>query len=210
MTQGLRRALLSPNNRLNVFLMKYPKQTSVGFTCVKTIAADLVVQTFVDGSSLNEIDYTRTAVFGSFGFLYLGMFQYWLYNIMYFKWFPGATLRSTIKKVTLDQFIKHPVVYWPTFYFLQTLLNERKMDKTIFKSVVNRYKNNIWSDMKALWKVWIPASSIAFGIMPLHLRLPFMASVSFFWCCILSFMHGKYDKKELEEILVIKTKKMDL
>eukprot|EP01084_Bolivina_argentea_P279038 476980_1 len=187
MTQGLRRALLSPNNRLNVFLMKYPKQTSVGFTCVKTIAADLVVQTFVDGSSLNEIDYTRTAVFGSFGFLYLGMFQYWLYNIMYFKWFPGATLRSTIKK-----------------------LNERKMDKTIFKSVVNRYKNNIWSDMKALWKVWIPASSIAFGIMPLHLRLPFMASVSFFWCCILSFMHGKYDKKELEEILVIKTKKMDL
>ena len=64
----------------------------------------------------------------------------------------------------------------------------------MIESVVDTYKNNIVSDMKALWSVWIPAQCITFGIMPLHLRLPFIASVSFFWCCVLSFMHGEYQQ----------------
>ena len=194
MAQFIRKVLLSPNSRINAFMMRYPKPTSVGATFTKTLIADLMVQIFVDGHSLQTMDWTRAAVFGTFGFFYLGIFQYWLYNTAYFRWFPGVSLKSTIQKVSLDQFIKHPVLYWPTFYFLQTFINERKMNITMIESVVNTYKNNIVSDMKALWSVWIPAQCITFGIMPLHLRLPFIAAISFFWCCLLSFMHGEYQQ----------------
>ena len=194
MAQFVRNVLLSPTSRINRFMMQYPKQTSVGATCLKTLGADLLVQIMIDKNSINNIDWTRAAVFGTFGFFYLGIFQYWLYNTKYFKWFPGVSFKSTIQKVALDQFIKHPVLYWPTFYFLQTSLNERKMDIQTIKSAGNIYKTNIVSDMKAMWTVWIPTQCITFGLMPLHLRLPFIASVSFFWCCLLSFMHGKYDK----------------
>eukprot|EP01083_Nonionella_stella_P005667 16369_1 len=193
---SLRRILFSPNSRVNAFMMKHPKACSIGCTFVKTLSADLIVQRYVDGHSFSDIDWTRAAVFGSFGFVYLGVFQYWLYNFQYFKWFPGVTLRSTIHKVAFDQFIKHPTLYWPTFYLLQTLLNERQLNAQTLQSVWSTYTTNIASDMKALWTVWIPVSMVTFGIMPMHLRLPFIATVSFFWCCVLSFMHGQYQTSE--------------
>eukprot|EP01083_Nonionella_stella_P130836 397179_1 len=193
MAQLWRRVLLSPNSRVNAFIcmMKHPKGISIGFTCIKTLFADLVVQTCVDGHSVNTMDWTRAAVFGSFGFVYLGVFQYWLYNIVYFKWFPSVTLISTAKKVAFDQFIKTPILYWPTFYSLQAALNERQWNAKTLQSVISTYQNNIVTDMKAVWTVWIPAQMITFGVMPLHLRLVWNASISFFWCCILSFMHGE-------------------
>ena len=213
MAAFIRRILLSPNSRVNAFFMKYPKQTSVGTTCLKTIAADLLVQTCVDKKSINNIDWVRASVFGTFGFLYLGIFQFWLYNIMYFRWFPGSNFGSTVKKVALDQFVKHPVLYWPTFYFLRTFINERKMDKKTLNSVIDTYKSNIWSDMKKLWSMWIPGQMITFGLMPLHLRLPFIALLSFFWCCLLSFWHGKYEKNvdhEIDDIEVTSPSKQTL
>ena len=51
-------------------MMRYPKPTSVGATFVKTLIADLMVQTFVDGHSLQNMDWRRAAVFGTFGFLF--------------------------------------------------------------------------------------------------------------------------------------------
>ena len=98
MAQLFRRILLSPNSRINAFMMKYPKQTSVGATFIKTLAADLMVQMYVDGHSIDNMDWTRAAVFGTFGFCYLGIFQYWLYNTAYFKWFPGAHRSQKVGK----------------------------------------------------------------------------------------------------------------
>ena len=80
--------LLHRNNPINSFMMRHPKKTSVGLTCLKTFAADLVVQFSVEKKkSLKEIDWTRTSVFALFGFAYLGVFQYWLYNFGMFYHF---------------------------------------------------------------------------------------------------------------------------
>ena len=205
----LKGKLVSRNNVINAFMMRYPKQTSVAFTAIKTIIADLFTQTVIEGTSINNIDWTRNAVFGTFGFLYMGCFQYWLFNILFFKWFPGVTIKQTAKKVFADQFIKGPFCYWPSFYFVRTLINE-KLDineKTLI-SVKTTYKANIVHDLKAYWSIWIPAQCITFGIMPIHLRLPFIATLSFFWCCILSSMHGSYDHEQEVEIAVAKELKL--
>eukprot|EP01084_Bolivina_argentea_P300242 517665_1 len=194
--QRIRKTLVSPNNRLNALLMRYPKCTSIGLTVVKTMAADLIVQTTVDGKSLNNIDFVRASVFGTFGFVYLGCFQYWVYNILFFRWFPSVSIRATINKVSVDQLIKHPFLYWPTFYFVQTSLNERKVNRETMQLVIHKYKNNIWTDMKALWSFAVPLQIINFSIMPLHLRLPFISISSFFWCCFLSVFRGNYQQLE--------------
>lgn len=195
----VRHKLLSPNNGINAILMKYPKQTSILLATIKTISADLLIQTYIDGKSWQNIDWTRASVFGAFGFCYLGCFQYWLYNIMYFKWFPGSSFRSTLKKTLFDQFIKSPTIYWPSFYFLQCSIHEKNISLNTIDSVIDKWKHNIYNDTKACLGLWIPAHMIMFGLMPLHLRLPYNSAVSMFWCCIVSFMHGKYDKDSKDE-----------
>ena len=198
----LRTLLLSPNSRINRFMMRYPKQTSVAFTGIKTVAADLVVQTCVDGNSIfkGTMDWNRTAVFGTFGLFYMGAFQYWLFNIAFFKLFPGVTLKQSLKKVCADQFVKGPFCYWPSFYFIRTLINEKKIDNTTANTVFETYKNNVKSDLMHYWSIWVPAQCVTFYVMPLHLRLPFIATLSFFWCCFLSYMHGKYPDQKTHKI----------
>ena len=199
MASLIRTILSSKNNRVNRFMMRYPRQTSVGLTCIKTVCADLMVQMYVDDRSIDSIDWNRNAVFGTFGFLYQGCFQYWFFNTALFRLFPGTSIRSTIKKVFVDQFVKGPIAYWPVFYFIQTIINERKLNQKTMDIIWTHYKRNVWKDLKAFWSVWVPAQCITFGIMPLHLRLPFIATLSFFWCCFLSFMRGEYEHEEQNE-----------
>ena len=51
---------------------RHPLFTAVGIATVKTCAADLFVQTYVEGVSFDEIDWRRAGLFLSFGFVYLG------------------------------------------------------------------------------------------------------------------------------------------
>merc|ERR1712048_921309 len=61
------------------------------------------------------------------------------------------------------------------------------------------YKSNVKNDLKCYWSLWCPAQFVTFYVMPKHLRLPFIATLSFFWCCFLSNMHGKYPEHEHEQ-----------
>ena len=55
---------------------------------------------------------------------------------------------------------------------------------------LQRYKLNMQQDMVACWKLWVPMQCLNFSIVPVHLRVPFAASVSFAWSCILSALRG--------------------
>ena len=41
--------------------------------------------------------------------------------------------------------------------------------------------------------MWVPAQLINFAFVPRHLRIPYVAAVSFGWTVILSVMQGKFD-----------------
>ena len=56
---------------------------------------------------------------------------------------------------------------------------------------------NIVSDMFNCWKLWVPCQALNFSIVPVHMRVPFAAGVSFVWSCILSALRG--DMKPLSK-----------
>ena len=45
-----------------------------------------------------------------------------------------------------------------------------------------------------LLQLWVPSTFLNFAFMPMHLRIPWVASTSLIWTCILSTMRGGSDK----------------
>jgi hypothetical protein len=65
-------------------------------------------------------------------------------------------------------------------------------------SAVDKYRREIKDSCLALWKIWVPAQLINFAFVPRHLRIPYVAAVSFGWTVVLSTMQGRYAKQEAE------------
>jgi len=53
-----------------------------------------------------------------------------------------------------------------------------------------KWKGNLLEDSTANALLWCPATFINFFLMPLHLRVPFSASVGFIWCMGMSYFRG--------------------
>jgi len=189
------RALLAPFTGAamwyNNMAKAHPVATGVVTTGLKTSAADAFAQKVVEGRE--KMDWTRHAVFCTFGFAYLGGFQYWLYNVKFTQWCGPITARFGHKatapiKVFIDQALHHPFIYFPTFFAMKAAVSGKPLS-----SAVDKYKAEIWDSVKALWGVWVPAQLINFAFVPRHLRIPYVAAVSFGWTVILSVMQGKFD-----------------
>jgi protein Mpv17 len=120
------RALLSPfvsaGSWYNRTAQASPLATGVVTTGVKTSAADAFAQLAVERRE--KFDWTRHAVFCTFGFAYLGAFQYWLYNVKFSQWCGPITQTfghrgSAPVKVLIDQGLHHPLIYFPTFFSMK-------------------------------------------------------------------------------------------
>lgn len=146
-----------------------------------------------------EIDWSRHIAFSAFGIIYLGGFQYWLYNIKFSQLCAPLTARfghAAVApiKVFLDQGLHHPLLYFPFFYGLKAFVEGKPMS-----SAVDKYKREIKDSCLALWKIWVPAQLVNFAFVPRHLRIPYVAAVSFGWTVVLSTMQGRYAKEEQEQ-----------
>ena len=162
----------------------------MGFGAVKTVAADALVQRYMEGSQ--ELDTRRLAVFFSFGLFQVGFVQYQLYVNAFSFAFPGAAkfaalpwtaklrdvqgMRNLVKQVCTDQFLYHPLCYFPVFYTCKEIIQG---DATSPQDAVRRafacYLPNAVDDLKALWKIFLPTACVQFSVMPMHLRVPFAA-----------------------------------
>lgn len=169
----------------------HPLAVGIITSGVKTSAADLFAQKIIERKE--DVDWNRHSVFCVFGFAYLGGFQYWLYNVKFVQW--CEPIRKVVGhigvaplKTALDQCIHHPFVYFPTFYVIKALVEDKSASYAL-----NKYKAEIWDSVKALWTIWVPAQVINFAFVPRHLRIPYVAGVSFLWTVVLSVMQGKFD-----------------
>ena len=185
---------------------KHPFSFGVVVSGVKTSVVDLLVQKIVERKE--EIDWRRNAAFATFGFVYLGSVQYAIYVPFFGKLFPNAasfaskTLRQKIKdlkgirnvgvQLFLDQCVHHPFMYFPAFYATKELVMSAQNEdgKPDFSKAYASYTENLWDDMIALWKIWVPATFVNFAFMPMHMRIPYTATVSLAWTCVLSSMRG--------------------
>jgi len=188
--------------RLRNIPITYPFAFGVGVSTIKTSASDLLVQKVVENKK--EIDWKRNLAFCTFGCFYLGGVQYAIYVPLFSRMFPNAasfaakSLRDKMKdakgqiallsQVFLDQCVHHPLLYFPAFYMTKEVVtSEGNPD---FMKALSQYKDNMIEDLKALWKIWVPATFVNFAIMPMWARIPTVAATSMIWTCILSAMRG--------------------
>ena len=153
-----------------------------------------------------EIDWKRNLAFCSFGCFYLGGVQYALYVPIFGRMFPNAAsfaakslngkLKDTkgqialLSQVFIDQCIHHPLMYFPVFYMTKEVVTAKKGESPDFAKALSTYRENMVEDLKALWKIWVPATLFNFAIMPMWARIPTVAATSMIWTCILSAMRG--------------------
>mmetsp|Transcript_1727 Transcript_1727/g.3334 ORF Transcript_1727/g.3334 Transcript_1727/m.3334 type:complete len:414 (+) Transcript_1727:300-1541(+) len=186
-------------HRIITFPARQPLAFGLGFSCIKTAFADLLVQKYIE--KRKEIDWKRNSAFGMFGLFYLGGVQYCLYVPVFKRLFPAAESFATkpikdkladtagqitmLKQVFLDQCVHHPLLYFPVFYAMKEVVMGGNLEDAKKKYLAN-YKEDIF----ALWKIWVPATVVNFTFMPMWGRIPFVATTSLFWTCILSYMRG--------------------
>lgn len=180
----------------------HPFKFGCVFSCAKTSFSDWLVQRYIE--KRERIDWKRNMTFASFGLVYLGGVQYSLYVPVFGRLFPNAASyagkslrdkladavgsRSMVAQVVIDQFVHHPFLYFPAFYSLKEVVNGGLVTDGLAK-----YKKNYKEDLVALWKLWVPSTIINFAFMPMHMRIPWVATTSLFWTCILSYMRGSED-----------------
>uniref|UniRef100_A0A7S2IVA5 ACT domain-containing protein n=1 Tax=Haptolina brevifila TaxID=156173 RepID=A0A7S2IVA5_9EUKA len=186
------------------FAKTRPFAFGMGYSLFKTSGCDLMVQKVVE--KREEIDWKRNIAFGTFGLFYLGGVQYILYVPIFSRLFPNAAsfaaktiaekardaqgIRTLLAQVFIDQGVHHPLMYFPVFYMIKDFVTSDKPDPV---RAVTEYKHNAQEDLIALWKVWIPSTLLNFAFMPMWARIPWVASTSLIWTCILSAMRGGSD-----------------
>jgi glycine cleavage system regulatory protein len=182
--------------------IQYPFAFGVTISTAKTSFSDLLVQKVIENKK--EIDWKRNLAFCSFGCFYLGGVQYALYVPIFGRMFPNAasfaakTLKQKLKdtkgqialisQVFIDQCVHHPLLYFPVFYMTKEVVTSS--GNPDFKKALSQYKENMKEDLKALWKIWIPATLCNFAFMPMWARIPTVAATSMIWTCVLSAMRG--------------------
>ena len=185
---------------------EHPFKFGCVFSCAKTSFSDALVQYAVERR--DKIDWKRNATFATFGLVYLGGVQYSIYVPFFSRLFPGAKafaaaplaekikdatgMRNMLAQVFIDQFVHHPLMYFPAFYCLKEMVHGGELSAGIQK-----YRKNMNEDLVALWKLWVPSTIINFTFMPMHMRIPWVATTSLLWTCILSAMRGSSDDVEL-------------
>ena len=183
-------------------------------TCgVKASAADLLAQTSAAStdeedtsvavvakseqpSSEDNINVNRNFAFLLYGGLYQGMFLQFLYSFV-FPFLYGDSEYRVVLQVLTDILVFGPFLTLPIAYVIKQFLaegvgiNDESDDISIvetFKKGINKYKNHVETQgiLFKYWSIWAPAQTLTFGVVPPHLRVVFVAFVSFFWVTVLS------------------------
>lgn len=198
-------------NRILAFPKSRPFVFGVGIATVKTGGVDYFVQKYVEKKPV--ISWTRVAVFSTFGFAFLGVWQYALFvKLMPRLCGPASTnfielplaaklrdgpgLRSLVVQNFVENGVNNPLLYFPIFYTIQEYLNN---DNPSVHNAIDRYISNASTDIPAIWSVWVPAQFFNFSFCPLYLRVPFVAAVSLFWTAYVSLTRGAIEDEKEEE-----------
>jgi len=112
------------------------------------------------------------------------------YTLWFPRIFPGTGAFDVAKRVAFDQLINTGLWYYPLFYSVQSCVMNWRFDRPTAVEGLQRYKQNGLQDMVNCWKLWVPCQAINFSVVPVHMRVPFAAGVSFVWSCILSALRG--------------------
>ena len=106
------------------------------------------------------------------------------YNVLFPQIFGTEhTVKTIVEKVIFDDFISAPLVWLPPAYLIKSWVYDYSMKEGLQKYWRDIQDNSL---LTKYWTIWVPAQSISFSVIPDHLRVAFMASISFFWFILFS------------------------
>ena len=186
----------------------HPFAFQLAVAVVKTTAADVAVQCLFEGTSIEDVNWSRVGVFLAFGCVYSGCFQYWMFIRVFSRMFPNIPkftqktfreklvdfdgLRDVAAQIAIRNFVAVPLVFWPSFYVLREAMNSEGTLCETVTSALQNCRDNFVQDNTTLWKFWLVCDPMIF-MLPLWLRLPVLHAGSFVWLGIVSIMRGAPD-----------------
>lgn len=170
---------------------------AAALTCgAKASAADFIAQKRhirkrgeVSGKATTAFQRARNVAFLFYGALYQGMAQEFIYNNLYPIWFGTSSMPLTVlKKMLFDVFVQTPLFTLPVAYFFKAIVFQHSP-----KEAMRRYWEDVMKRglLKKYILLWAPVQCLTFSVIPAHLRISFIAFVSFFWLIIFSSVTGK-------------------
>jgi hypothetical protein len=173
--------------RAGAFAQQHPWKLSLGLSTVKSISADLFAQKVVEQKE--KLNTERTILWGSFGFVY-GGFCHSIYQILFPKLFPVASVVNVLKMNAFDNFVNTPFIFFPCFY----VLKEKILLRGSYEQAWKKYKSELLQGCIATWCIFIPAHLVTFGLIPPYLRISFATAVSFVFTIVISVQQNEFDE----------------
>ena len=163
--------------------MRRPVASSFVFCVAKGSMSDIISQRVLED---HAISWRRNLSFSLYSGFYLGLAQYGIYNTLFIRIFgTSQSLRNSIRKVLADSLVHVPFVYFPVYYIRNTL----SLGRVIAIDGIASYIQDATSSnlLISYYTLWPAVQMVTFTTISPHLRIPFIASVSFAWLMYLSF-----------------------
>ena len=138
--------------------------------------------------STTTFNASRNLAYVIYGGLYTGIAQHFIYNEIFPQIFGNdPTPLTVLSEVAANALIVGPLLGLPVAYLTKALVIYPTHGNPLTEGL-KRYAEDV--QIKGLlvkyWALWVPVQGITFAYVPEHLRITFMAFVSFFWFVILS------------------------
>jgi len=152
----------------------------------------------LDGIEETPFEKRRNFAFLLYGGLYQGMAQQVIYNEIFPVLFgQGQDAETVLSKVLCDSMFVTPFMCLPVAYVVKSVIFQYSLVEAF-----SRYKDDVLKNglLVKYWSLWVPVQCLTFGVVPVHLRIAFVAFVSFFWLIIFSSIAAKGQKERDEEL----------
>jgi protein Mpv17 len=177
----------------------YPIQSAVVTCGFKASVADGIAQIRSAGDmSKFNLEARRNLAYVLYGGLFIGIMCHMEYDYLFpFLFGSEQSLQTLAEKVIFDNFVSAPLMWLPPAYLIKSLVYDYSLKEGLENYMTDIKENDL---LQRYWTMWLPAQSISFSVVPDHLRVAFMASVSFFWFIILSSISSKDDPSPEEAV----------
>jgi len=133
---------------------------------------------------MSDLEFRRNLAYILYGGIFIGAACHYEYDVLFPILFGTQhTLSTSIQEVLFDNFVTAPLAWLPPAYIIKALLYNYPVGEGMNKYVTDIMEHGL---LKKYWTIWVPAQSVSFTVVPDHLRVVFMASVSFFWFILFS------------------------
>lgn len=132
----------------------------------------------------SSFSFKRNLALLCYGGLYQGCGQEVIYNRLFSALFGAGTQpRAVLMKVCFDMLVIQPAISLPIAYVIKAPIFGYSLADSMKRYVRDVREKNL---LKTCWMVWAPTQLVSFTVIPTHLRISFMACISFFWIIMFS------------------------